>query len=360
MRFVFLCWNCPSSLYNRTDEVERLGEQMKKRIFGRVDGTAVEEITLESASAAVSIISLGTCVRDWRVDGPKGSLGVVLGFPKVEDYVEHARSHGVIAGRIANRTANSEFELEGRRYQLTTNDGPNHLHGGVKGLERRVWNMDHDEKREAVILTYSSPDGEQGYPGHVEFMVEYRLEGPRLICEMHGRPDRPTPINLAQHSYYNLGTGPDVRGHILYVDAAEYTPSDDALIPLGTIETVEGTHLDFRTPRAVGDSPTGETGLDNNLVLVADRDTSIPAATVYCEETDLQLSLWTKEPAIQVFNAAEMVIDTPGHDGKRYGPYAGLCVEAQHFPDSMHNPDWPSIIRTPENPYFQQLMVEIG
>ncbi len=328
---------------------------MKKRPFGRIDdGRAVEEVVLESGDAAVSILSYGCVVRDWRVDGPDGSLPMVLGFPRVEDYLRHSRSHGAIVGRVANRTANSTFDLDGKTWQLTPSEGRHHLHGGAVGLGNRVWTMEVDSGSGTVQLAYASPDGEEGYPGAVNFAVTFRLEGPRLICEMAGVPDRPTPVNLANHSYYNLGGAGTVKDHLLWVDAEEYTPTDAELIPTGEVRPLEGTPLDFSTEREVGD-----TKIDNNLDLRAGRDRKRAAARVRCPRTARRLELWTDEPCLQLFDASEMTIGTPGHEGQTYGPYAGLCLEAQHRPDSLHHPDWPSIICTPEAPYFQRLVVEI-
>ena len=328
---------------------------MKKRLFGRTeDGRAVDEVVLESGDAAVAILSYGCVVRDWRVDASGGSLPMVLGFPRLEDYVRHSRSHGATVGRIANRTANSRFELEGKTWEVTPSEGRHHLHGGKVGLGNRIWTMETDSGSGTVQLGYLSPDGEEGYPGAVDFRVTFRLEGPRLICEMSGMPDRPTPINLANHNYYNLGGSGTVKDHLLWVDAEAYTVTDAELIPTGEIRPLEGTPLDFSTEREIGD-----TWIDNNLVLREGRDQKRPAARVRCPRTGMKLELWTDEPGLQLFDASEMTIGTPGHDGQSYGPYAGLCLEAQHHPDSMNRPDWPSIVATPERPYFQRLVVEI-
>jgi aldose 1-epimerase len=333
---------------------------MKKRVFGRTGGTAVEEITLESADAAVSIIALGCVVRDWRVDSGGRSLPMVLGFRTLDDYLQHSRSHGVVAGRVANRTAGAAFELDGQSYALTPNLGRHHLHGGAVGLGGRVWTMEGDAAANAVRLAYASPDGEEGYPGAVDFTVTYRLDGPRLVCEMAGTPDRRTPINLAQHNYYNLAGGADVRDHVLWVAAKRYTVTDEELIPTGEIAPVADTRLDFTTPVSFEASDPERRGVDANLVLDEGRDLDAPSAIVDCPWSGLTLKLWTAEPGLQVFNAGRMEIAVPGHDGQRYGRFAGLCLEAQHFPDSLHQPDWPSIIRGPEAPYFQRLVVEIG
>ena len=332
---------------------------MKKRRFGQVDGREVSEITLESADAAVSILDWGCVLRDWRVDGPRGSLPMVLGFPSLEDYVLHSRSHGAIVGRVANRIKDGRFGLEGRTYELTKNHGPgnrHHIHGN---LGTTVWEMEGDSGTGTVHLRHVSPDGDDGYPGKVEFEVTYKLAGPRLICEMRGHPDRPTPINLAHHAYFNLSGAGDVRDHTLWIDASEYTPLDGENIPLGTIAPVEGTHLDFRAPREIAESDPERLGIDNNFVLRAGRREDEAAAWASSPRTGRRIELRTTEPGLQVFNAAKMTIEAPGHDHAAYGPFAGLCLEAQHFPDSVHHPDWPSVIRTPEHPYFQRWTVDI-
>jgi aldose 1-epimerase len=333
---------------------------MKKREIGRAGGLAVEEVVLQSADAAVAIISYGCIVRDWRVDSGGRSLPVVLGFPKLEDYVLHSHSHGAICGRIVNRISNSRFLLDGVEYPLTRNHGEHHLHGGATGLGRRAWQMETDGAAESVRLSYSSPDGEEGYPGAVDFSITWRLEGPRLICEMSGTPDRRTPVNLANHSYYNLGGGGDVRDHVLWVDAKEYTPLRPDLIPDGRILPVEGTMLDFAAPRSIADSDPDRAGLDNNLILNPDRDAGKPVARVSCPRTGLELQLWTDQPALQLFVGAWMTLAVPGHEGQIHKPFAGLCLEAQQLPDSPNNPDWPSIVCSREDPYFQQLVVEIS
>lgn len=333
---------------------------MKKRSFGRLDAGSVDEITLESADAAVSLLSLGCVLRDWRVQGQGRTLPVVLGFATVEDYRDHSRSHGVIAGRIANRTRKGHLSLDGRDYQLTCNEAGHHLHGGRTGLGKRIWDMEPDSAANAVILRYHSPDGEEGYPGTVDFSVTIRLDGARLSYEVVGLPDRPTPINLAQDAYYNLGGGGSVRDHLIHVAAPEFLPLDPELLPDGRILPVEETRYDFGTPRTFADADPEARGYDITLVLDPDRDTSAPAATVSCDRTGLALRLWTDQPGVQLFDANRPTIAVPGHDGEIYHPFSGICLEAQHFPDSVHHPDWPSILCTPEAPYHQRLSVEIA
>ena len=274
-----------------------------------------------------SILGLGCIVRDWRVDGPRGSLPMVLGFPRLEDYLHHSRSHGAIVGRVANRTKDARFTLDGATYELTANDGTNHLHGGTPGLGGRIWDMETDSAANTLYLFYHSPDGEEGYPGAVDFAVSFRLEGPRLICEMTGTPDRPTPVSLANHSYYNLGGEGTVKDHLLWVDAREFTPSDAELIPTGEIRPLEGTAFDFSTEREIGDTP-----LDLNLVLDPDRDRKRPSARARCPRSGRQLELWTDEPGLQLFDASAMTIEVPGHDGRRVRALCGLLPRGAALP----------------------------
>lgn len=336
---------------------------MKKRLFGRRDGAGVEAVTLESADAAVTVLNFGCVLQDWRVDGPGGSLPMVLGFDDFSAYETASRSHGAIVGRIANRTKDSRFEFDGKVWELTPNHGPrkqHHIHGGAIGLGQRLWTLETDEATESVELTYHSPDGEEGYPGAVDFTVTYRLSGSLLVCEMRGAPDRPTPINLAHHAYYNLGGGGTVRDHVMWVDASEYTPLDAENIPTGAIAKVAGTHLDFQEPRSIEASDPGKKGIDINYVLSPDRNPADVAAWARCPRTGLRLRVWTNQPGLQVFNAATMVVAAPGHGGAEYGHFAGLCFEAQHFPDAMNNANFPSIIATPETPYHQRYAVDIA
>lgn len=324
------------------------------RVFGRHDGAEVREAVLESPTARVAILSYGCVVRDWRREG----VPMVLGFERFEDYPLHSRSFGIVAGRVANRIAGGRFTLGGREYRLATNNGPNHLHGGTVGLGRRVWAMETDSAANAVRLSYLSPDGEEGYPGTVAFAVTYALAGDRLTCAMEGVPDRPSPVNLAQHSYYNLAGSGDVRGHVLRIDADHVTPTDAGLIPTGALLPVAGTRFDFRSPRPYEAADAEREGHDINYVLRPGRDPAAPAAEV--EAAGRRLRLWTGEPGLQLYTAAKLDVAVPGLDGLRYGAFAGLCLEAQHWPDAVNRPEFPGVIRAPEAPYRQELVVEIA
>lgn len=331
---------------------------MTIRTIATHEGEEIREGVLESAEARISVMSFGAVIRDWRVSAGGREIPVVLGFESFDPYPEHSKSFGIIAGRVANRTAFGRFTLDGEPYQLDLNHGGHHLHGGSKGLGVRNWAMEPDG--DGLILSYASPDGEMGYPGHVAFRARFALDGARLVLEMEGDPDRPTPINLAQHNYYNLDGEGEVFDHHLWIAGGRYTPTDDALIPTGEIASVAGTVFDFREEARIGARDPGRAGADGNVVLDAGRDLAAPAATLRSDVTGLGLRLWTAEPAVQLFTAGTMDIAPLGHDGARMAPFCGVCLEAQHFPNSVNQPDWPSIIATPDAPYRQRLEVEIA
>ena len=324
--------------------------------FGSLDGQDIQRATLNDGDVSVSVLNYGAVTQDWRVPLGGKRVPVVLGFERFEHYPKYSRSFGIIAGRVANRTALGRFELDGTTYQLPTNNGKNHLHGGNLGLGRRIWSMETDGER-AVQLTYHSPDGEEGYPGRVDFKVTVALEGHSVTYEFEATPDRASPINLAQHSYYNLGDS-SVLEHELWMASAHYTPVDAELIPTGEIEPVAGHHFDFSRSVKIGAHPSSRDGIDLNLVLDPARDVTAPAA-IAKSAAGLELKLWTDQPGIQVFNGPNLNVPVPGLDGQRYGAFAGLCLEAQKFPDALNKPDFPSVISTPDTPYYQKLRIEI-
>lgn len=317
-------------------------------IFGTHPDGPVHQATLRSSAAEVDVLSYGAILRDWRVADAGGALRTItLGFDSFEPYLANPRSFGIVAGRIANRVRNASFTLGGTTYHLDANEPPHHLHGGSRGLGRQLWALEADERR--ARLTVTSPDGEMGYPGSVRFAVEITLDGPTLTFDMTGTPDEPTPVSLAQHSYYNLTGGPTVAGHTLWAAADRTTATDAELIPTGAIVPLEGDR-DFRTPRPVDAVP-----LDLNLCLT-DND---PAANL--EGGGLRLTLSTDQPGLQVYNGHNMTdVTAPGLGGRRYGPYAGLALEAQHWPDAVHHPQFPSVIATPERPYRQTTRITVA
>ncbi|WP_118132704.1 aldose epimerase family protein [Oceanicella sp. SM1341] len=321
--------------------------------FDRFEGRTVREGVVEDGPTRISMLDYGCVLRDWRLNGAP----MVLGFDSIADHRQYGASFGIIAGRVANRIARGRFSLGGQDYQLAINNGPNHLHGGLTGLGRRIWDMEADSAARALRFAYHSPDGEDGYPGAVDFEVIVSLSGTKLTYRMRAVPDRETPINLAQHAYYSLGEA-NVRRHELMLDAESYTPVDDTLIPTGEIAPVAGSRFDFRQPRRIEDADPEAAGHDHNFVLRPGRDTSAPAAELRAGERHLRL--WTDQPGIQLFTAPRLDVPVPGLDGRRYGAFAGLCMEAQHFPDSVNQPGFPSILHSPDRPYTQVLEVDIA
>lgn len=316
------------------------------------DWREVACVVLERGRHRVELVGIGAATRDWRVarnDG--GEARVVLGLPSVRDYLENPHYMGIIAGRVANRIAGAAFHLAGKRHVLQPNEGRNLLHGGAVGLGRRLWQAEIDRAAPAVRFRRLSPDGEDGFPGAVEFEVIVRLSDSGLAYDMRARPDRPTPINLAQHNYYNLGPGPTVLDHWLKVAADRWTPLGPDLVPTGAVEPVPPA-LDFRTGAVIGKRDPDRRGIDANLLLETGRDPMAPAAWLR-GPSGLRLCLATDQPALQVYTGG-------GLDG-RYGVprFGGICLEPQVPPDAVNQSRFGDIVHTPERPYFQHLKVEI-
>lgn len=330
--------------------------------FGTFEGKDVTQFTLTSATGVeVDIINWGVVVRDWRVPVGGALRSVVLGFETFDDYPAHSPHFGAVAGRVANRIAGASFELGGKTYTVPANEGRNSLHGGPEGLGRQVWEAQADDATNAVVFSLTSPDGAAGYPGTLKLKATYRLDGNKLRLEFGAVTDRPTPLSLVQHQYFNLGTSDDVLDHSYWFAVNAITESDTALLPTGNIiETRPGTQWYFRTPKTLRDSSGAPIGYDGNMVLDDGRDLADPVATVTSPEGDLTLRQWTNRRGLQFYNA--MMTDTPaglGLGGKTYGKYSGFCLEDQAFPDAVHHPHFPSIIITPDRPYTHWCEFEI-
>lgn len=318
---------------------------------GSFNGSPVRAATLASSDGvSVRILSYGCVLQSWLVPDTAGTPGeATLGFPDFASYPANAeRAFGIVAGRVANRIRDGRFELGGTRYEVDRNKGPHHLHGGSGGIGRQNWTLDVDGR--TARLTHTSPDGAMGYPGGVEFVVDITLDGHTVTFDMTGVPDQPTPIALAQHSYYLLG-GP-VSAHMLQVNGARYTEVDDLVVTTGRILDVAGTALDFRTPRVIDD-----TEIDINFCL----DT-VGAGTVAgtLEGADFRLTIATDRPGLQVYNSFDMPeVAEPGHGGTRYGPFAGVALEAQDWPGAINHAHFPPVVASPDAPYRQTTSVTI-
>lgn len=329
--------------------------------FGTHEGRRVDQFHLVSETGVeVDIIGYGVAVRDWRVPVAGGLRSVVMGFERFEDYPRYSEHFGSIAGRVANRIANARFALDGEMVQLAPNLGPHQLHGGARGLGVQVWDGEADSASNTVRFKLFSPDGDMGYPGSVAFEALYRLAGNRLELTLTGVPDRKTPVSLVQHHYFNLGTGDDVLDHRLSVAADARTVLDDNLVADGTIVPVRGTWHDLRAGRTLRDEASAPLDFDGNYCLDTGRDPAMPVAEVLGPDGALRLKLFTDRPGLQVYNSVWCDIPVPGLNGRRYGKYAGLCLEDQMFPNAVNQRHFPDIMVTPEKPYQHWCAIEIG
>lgn len=328
--------------------------------IGTHEGRDVLEAMLSSETGVrIAVMSYGAVVRDWQVPVKGGMRHVVLGFDRFEDYPAHSPYFGAIAGRVANRIGGAHFMLDGREYRLPANEGPNHLHGGPRGIAKQVWDMEV-LSGEAVRLRLESPDGEMGYPGRLAVSVTYRLTGNVLRIDFAAETDRPTPVNIVQHNYFNLMGEGDIRDHVLQVAANAYTVLGEGLIPTGEIRPVSGTPLDFRSPRPLRDDKGEPFAHDTNLVLDTGRDLSKPAVLLAAPDGSLTLRLRTDQPGLQLYTGGKMNIPVPGLGGQRYPRFGGICLEDQNFPDAINHPHFPSPVITPDRPYSHWCEIEIG
>lgn len=345
----------------------RGSSSVTKEAFGTVDGRRVSLYTLRNARGMEArITNYGGIIVSLKVPDRDGRDGdVVLGFDSLQDYVRSSPYFGALVGRYANRIARGHFTLDGHTYTLAINDGPNSLHGGLKGFDKRVWSARSFEAQGGCGLTlrYTSPNGEEGYPGTLKVRVTYTLtDEDELVVDYRATTDRATPVNLTNHSYFNLagaGSG-DVLGQVVMINADSITPVDSTLIPTGEIRSVAGTPYDFRTPTPIGariDEPDTQLryghGYDENFVLNrAARDTSLTlAARVYDPGSGRVLEIYTDQPGLQFYTGNYLDGTLKGKGGAVYGRHAGFAMETQHFPDSPNHPNFPSTILRPGQVY---------
>ena len=330
-------------------------------IFGQMpDGTQIDLFTLTNPSGlrarimtyGATLVSLETPDRDGNI------ADIILGFDTLEGYLTDHPYFGVIVGRYANRIGKGKFTLDGVEYTLATNNGENHLHGGIKGFDKVAWRLEEikAEGDEAfVTLSYMSKDGEEGYPGNLFCRVTYTLtKDDELKISYEAETDKTTIINLTNHAYWNLagqGTG-DILGHELMLNADKYTPVDEGLIPTGEIKAVKDTPMDFTSPMTIGsriDQVPG--GYDHNYLLNSGGGSMAPAARVYEPTTGRVLEIQTLQPGIQFYSGNFLDGSITGKSAKVYNKHYGFCLETQHYPDSPNKPDFPSVVLKPGQKY---------
>jgi len=339
---------------------------IKKEAFGTApDGKPVDLYTLKNKHGMeVRAMTYGGAIVSIRVPDKKGHFDdVVLGFDKADDYTPKVPYFGAIIGRYGNRIAKGKFALDGKEYTLPINDGPNSLHGGNKGFDKVVWEAEPFEKPDevGVIFKHTSPDGDEGYPGNLKMTVTYTLNDKNeLIFEYHATTDKATPVNLTNHTYFNLaGDGKrDILGHELTLNADTFTPVDKTLIPTGRIVSVKGTPFDFTKSTAIGariDQKDEQLifgrGYDHNFVLNRKDKGLALAARVYEPTTGRVMEVSTTEPGVQFYSGNFLDGTLTGKQGHVYRLRYAFCLETQHYPDSPNEPSFPSTILRPGQTY---------
>ena len=334
------------------------------------DFDSIKLYTLKNDNGVtVKITNYGAIITSISVPDRDGRFAdVALGYDRVEDYINAVDKpyFGAIVGRYGNRIAKGQFTLDGEAYTLATNNGPNHLHGGIIGFDKVVWDAEFDAADRSLQLSYLAKDKEEGYPGNLEIAVTYSLtDDDKIIVDYHATTDKPTPVNLTQHTYFNLkGEGQGtILDHELMLNAKQYTPVDATLIPTGEIADVAGGPFDFSQPKAIGRDIDVDheqlrfgAGFDHNWVLDKNgkrRELTL-AARVHEPTSGRMLTIHTTEPGIQFYCGNFLDGRLTGKAGKPYVHRGGFCLETQHFPDSPNQPNFPSTILMPGDEYATQ------
>jgi aldose 1-epimerase len=346
-------------------EAAKKGAHVDKAEFGKMpDGTVVEAYTLYNRQgASAKVITYGATLTELHVPDKNGKMGdVVLGFDNLEGYLGQHPYFGGTIGRYGNRIAKGKFALDGKEYQLFLNNGPNSLHGGQVGFNRRVWKAEElkDKDGAAVRFSYLSKDGEENYPGNLNVSVTYTLTNTdELKLQYSAETDKDTVLNITNHSYFNLSgtdTG-DILKYILYINADKYTPVDSTLIPTGEIASVAGTPLDFLKPTAIG-ARIGELkeigGYDHNYALNGKAGTLRVAAKVTDPDSGREMEVLTTEPGVQFYSAIGLNGSIKGKGGVGYEKYGAICLETQHFPDSPNHPNFLSAVLKPGTKFYSE------
>jgi aldose 1-epimerase len=339
---------------------------ISKQLFGQTAaGTPVELYTLvNDKGLKVKITNYGCIIVSILAPDRQGKLeDIVLGFETLEKYLEPHPFFGAIAGRYANRIAGGKFSLNGVEYTLAQNNGPNHLHGGLKGFDKAVWQAEEfsGDGEVGLRLAYESPDGEEGYPGTLKVNVFYTLTNQGgLRVDYLASTDQDTVLNLTNHSYFNLSGAETISDHEVRLNADRFTPVDATLIPTGELRSVKGTPMDFTQPVAIGarineadEQLQYGRGYDHNWVLNNSGGSLALAATVYELTTGRVLEVYTTQPGVQFYTGNFLDGTVTGKKGRPYPQRAGFCLETQHFPDSPNQPNFPSTVLRPGEQYNQ-------
>jgi len=349
--------------------------QVRKATFGKTaDGKPVDLYTLTNSNGLeVRAMTYGGIIVSMRVPDRKGKLAdVVLGHDDFDGYLVNPPYFGAIVGRYANRIANGTFTLDGVKYTLPKNDGQNTLHGGLIGFNKVIWEAKEfkNAKGVGVAFNYLSKDGEEGFPGNLKVKVSYTLTNEnQLIIDYEATTDKATPLNLTQHTYFNLageGNG-DILGHEVMLNADRFTPAEKTLIPTGEIRPVKETPLDFTTPTTIGSRINDNYeqlvighGYDHNFVIKRKDNSLTLAARAREPNSGRVLEVYTTEPAVQLYSGNFLDGTIVGKQGHAYKKRDGFCLETQHFPDSPNHPDFPSTILRPGTTFRSQTVFKFS
>ena len=339
---------------------------VNKEFFGNTtDGGNVDQYTLKNSNGMeVSIINYGGIITSWKAKDRDGNYrDIVLGFTNLSDYETSSPYFGAIIGRYGNRIREGKFSLDGVEYNLAVNNGENHLHGGLKGFDKVIWDVEEDvnDKSASLILRYTSSDMEEGYPGNLDVKVTYTLTNDdELRVRYEAETDKKTVVNLTQHSYFNLSAGlsRDILDHEITIDADSYLPVDQTLIPTGVLSGVGGTPFDFRASKRVGDDINEEdiqltfgNGYDHCWVLNKQDEGIRIVASAYDPVSGRLLEVSSDQPGIQFYSGNFLDGTLESKDGAKYEFRSGFCLETQHYPNSPNQESFPSVILNPGEKY---------
>ena len=354
------CESSPKNSEIKSDTVDTQNDSSPNvQSYGTVDSQEVKQYTLTNAGGMiVKILNYGGYVTNIIVPDKAGvKEDVVLGFESLEGYRQQGNPFmGCIVGRYANRIAKGRFTLDGKTYDLAKNNNGNSLHGGLKGFDKAVWTS-RQQGDSSLVLNYTSKDGEEGYPGTLTVQVVYTLTpANELKIDYTAETDKPTVVNLTNHSYFNLSAGKDstILGHTLMLDADRFTAVDATLIPTGELVAVKGTAMDFTKPTKIGtDIAKVAGGYDHNWVLNKKGDSLSLAGTLYHEPSGRFMEVFTTQPGVQFYTGNFLNGSLTGKAGRKIVKHAGLCLETQHFPDSPNQPGFPTTVLRPGEKYHE-------
>ena len=339
---------------------------INKEFFGKTtDGAIVDQYTLKNSNGMeVSIISYGGIITSWKAKDRNGNYrDIVLGFNNLSDYETSSPYFGALIGRYGNRIRKGKFSLDGVEYNLAVNNGENHLHGGLKGFDKVIWDVEErvNDKSVSLILRYTSSDMEEGYPGNLDVKVTYTLTNDdELRVRYEAETDKKTIINLTQHSYFNLSAGlsRDILSHEITINSDSYLPVDQTLIPTGELRDVGGTPFDFRESKSIGDDINNEdkqltfgNGYDHCWVLNKQDEGIRLVATAYDPVSGRLLEVSSDQPGIQFYSGNFLDGTLVSKDGAKYEFRSGFCLETQHYPDSPNQESFPTVILNPGEKY---------